>query len=357
MTHLHLHKGLLACVLTGSFAVCCVPSKGLPGDERKLAAVFRQVRVVERRAGFERNPRRAQEGGGGLGVAQVALGVSIEGSRGSRICGGRVVRRGHGEISWGNNRKANWFWQVWRAGSNAVLLKGRWGNIQQNYEIIRGAIQERGEGKDPSQNTGPAEDPEGPVNRVNAPVRPTGGVRLKEELNIYGKVKVVFMQSWPYESHRWPSDKTSMKQSSKPCRRRILYRFSIFSVMNKSNEEKLAKWIMHFMTTLKTSLETQRLGKQTDGEAEKQTCTLTDRYSERQAAGQTDNTYPLSSVTHLWNQASSPTAGCLPDQLRRQPARQTPHSSQHGDRLTQSNQLRCLNTNRRLTEFWARRWR
>ena len=37
--------------------------------------------------------------GGSAGVAQVALGVSIEGSRGSRICGGRAVRRGHGEIS------------------------------------------------------------------------------------------------------------------------------------------------------------------------------------------------------------------------------------------------------------------
>lgn len=33
------------------------------------------------------------------GLQRVALGVSIEGNRGSRICAGRAVRRGHGEIS------------------------------------------------------------------------------------------------------------------------------------------------------------------------------------------------------------------------------------------------------------------
>jgi len=35
-------------------------------------------------------------GGGCLGVAQVVLAVSIEGSRGSRICGEGAARRGHG---------------------------------------------------------------------------------------------------------------------------------------------------------------------------------------------------------------------------------------------------------------------
>lgn len=82
--------------VTGSFTtVCCAPAKGLPGGERKLAAVFRLIRVVQKRAGFKKkNPLGG--GGGSLGVAQVASGVSIEGSRGSRICGGRAVRRGHG---------------------------------------------------------------------------------------------------------------------------------------------------------------------------------------------------------------------------------------------------------------------
>lgn len=101
-------------------------------------------------------------GGGCLGVAQVVLAVSIEGSRGSRICGEGAARRGHGGISCGNNRKANWFWQVRGAGSNAALLQGRRGNIQQNYEIITGTIQEQGEARDPSWSTGPAGDPQGP---------------------------------------------------------------------------------------------------------------------------------------------------------------------------------------------------
>lgn len=34
------------------------------------------------------------------------------------------------------------------------FLKGRWGNIQQNYEIIRGTIQERGEGEEPEPKHG-----------------------------------------------------------------------------------------------------------------------------------------------------------------------------------------------------------
>lgn len=87
--------------MTSSFTtVCCVPFKGLPGDERKLAVEFRQIKVVEKRAGSKIfTGAHRMRGGGSLGVAQVALGVSIEGSRGSRICGGRAVRRGHGEIS------------------------------------------------------------------------------------------------------------------------------------------------------------------------------------------------------------------------------------------------------------------
>lgn len=36
-------------------------------------------------------------GGGTLGVGQVAVGVSTEGSRGLRICAGRATRRGRGE--------------------------------------------------------------------------------------------------------------------------------------------------------------------------------------------------------------------------------------------------------------------
>lgn len=41
------------------------------------------------------NHRSPQDGAGGTsGVVQVVLGVSIEGSRGSRIFRGRVVRRG-----------------------------------------------------------------------------------------------------------------------------------------------------------------------------------------------------------------------------------------------------------------------
>lgn len=65
------------------------------GDERKVAAEFRQLRVV-----LKKSQESTEMGGGGrLGVEQVALGVSTEGSRGSRICGGRAVRRGHGEIS------------------------------------------------------------------------------------------------------------------------------------------------------------------------------------------------------------------------------------------------------------------
>lgn len=181
--------------MTGSFTtVCCAPSGGLPGDERKLAASFGQIRAVQKKAGLKGNHRSPRDGGGGgsLGVAQVALGVSIEGSRGSRICGGRAARRGHGEISWGNNRKANWFWQVWGAGSNAVLLKRRWGNIQQNYEIIRGTIQERVRGRTLAKTWGLLMTLKGLWNRVSTCVWPAGGDRLKEELNVYGKVEVVW---------------------------------------------------------------------------------------------------------------------------------------------------------------------
>lgn len=90
------------CVTDSFTTVCCVPSKGLPGDERRLAAAFRQIRVVQKRAGSKKEKITGAHrvgGGGSLGVAQVASGGSIEGSRGSRICGGRAVRRGHGGIS------------------------------------------------------------------------------------------------------------------------------------------------------------------------------------------------------------------------------------------------------------------
>lgn len=61
---------------------------------------FRQIRVVQKRAGPEEITGVHRMGvERGLEVVQVALGVSIEGSRGSRICGGRAVRRGHGGIS------------------------------------------------------------------------------------------------------------------------------------------------------------------------------------------------------------------------------------------------------------------
>lgn len=85
--------------MTGSFTT--VPSKGLPGDESELTAAFiqSQIRVVKKRAGSEKKKITGDGGGGGLGVAQVVLGVSIEGSRGSRICGGRAARWGLGEIS------------------------------------------------------------------------------------------------------------------------------------------------------------------------------------------------------------------------------------------------------------------
>lgn len=130
---------------------------------KEHATAFRLFRAVEKGGFLKKNIHRRPpvEGGGSIGVAQVVLGVSIEGSRGSRICGGRAARRGRGEISSGSNRKANWFWQVWGTGSNAVFLKGSWGNIQQTYEIIRGTIQKAGERKDSIQNTGPADDPEG----------------------------------------------------------------------------------------------------------------------------------------------------------------------------------------------------
>ncbi len=188
-----MYDGLIHCV-------CCVPSGDLPGDERKRAASVRQIRV-QKRAGFKRTHRSPQDAGGGgsLGVAQVALVVSIEGSRGSRICGGRAARRGHGEISWGNNRKANWFWQVWGAGSNAVLLKGRWGNIQQNYEIIRGTIQKRVRGRTLAKTWGLLMTLKGLQNSVSTCVRPAGGDSLKEELNNCGKVKVMLQLFKPIQ--------------------------------------------------------------------------------------------------------------------------------------------------------------
>lgn len=61
--------------------------------------------------------------------------------------------------------------------------------------------------------------------------------------------------------------------------------------MNKTNKEKLAKLIMFFMKMFEASLITQTVtGRQTDGDIEKQTCTVTDRQlserqTERQAAG------------------------------------------------------------------------
>jgi len=88
--------------LTGSFpSVAALPLK-VCYEMKELTAAFRQIRVVQRRSGGlkKKSHRSPQDGGGGiLGVAQVVLGVSIEGSRGSRICGGRAVRRGHGGIS------------------------------------------------------------------------------------------------------------------------------------------------------------------------------------------------------------------------------------------------------------------
>lgn len=80
-----------------------VPSKLLSGNEPQLTTALRQNGCIQKRAGSKKNHRSPQGGGGGggggSGVAQVALGVSIEGNRGSRICAGRAVRRGHGEIS------------------------------------------------------------------------------------------------------------------------------------------------------------------------------------------------------------------------------------------------------------------
>lgn len=154
-----------------------------------------------------------------------------------------------------------------------------------------------------------------------------------------------------------------MKQFANPFRRLILYWLSTFSAMNESNKEGLPK--MLFMKMLKKSLLIQRpSGSQTDVQPERQNALTakqifkkTDTKTWRHEARQTNNTDLLSTFTHLWNQESSPTAGCLPDQLHWQPARQTAHSSQCRDRLTQSNQWRCLNTNRGLTEFWAWRWR
>lgn len=41
-------------------------------------------------------------------------------------------------------------------------FKGEMRKYPANYEIIRGTIQEQGDGKEQSQNTGPADDPKGP---------------------------------------------------------------------------------------------------------------------------------------------------------------------------------------------------
>lgn len=53
--------------------------------------------MTQRRTGSERHHGSPQDGtgrGGTFGVAQVAVGVSAEGSRGLRICAGRATRRG-----------------------------------------------------------------------------------------------------------------------------------------------------------------------------------------------------------------------------------------------------------------------
>lgn len=71
--------GLIHCV--------CVACKGLK----------------RRRRVYRNRQRRSWDGAAGsFGVARVVLGVSTEGRRGSRICGGGwrgEVRKGHSEIS------------------------------------------------------------------------------------------------------------------------------------------------------------------------------------------------------------------------------------------------------------------
>lgn len=67
----------------------------------RTSAVFQEMRENSPQylAGRSSDRKESTERDKSLGVAQIALGVSIEGSMGSRNCRGRALKRGHGEIS------------------------------------------------------------------------------------------------------------------------------------------------------------------------------------------------------------------------------------------------------------------